>query len=119
MLRQLRYPMIKFGLGYDAKKSSTSIPIKKKSSYANRRRQKEYKAKSSKLLEKDKEGEKKKEKGQLKHRESTSHQKKKKIFYSSHPIYDNVFYDYFFKCNQYGHKEARCKANIMHRDSVK
>lgn len=38
--------------------------------------------------------------------------------YPSHPIYDNAFYGYLFKYNQYGYKAARCRSNIMHRNYV-
>ena len=83
-----------------------------------------------KKLAKDKKIEEKRENGQLKHKmpdaKRKSHQRRTyainqsqhKRYYPSHLIYDNSFYGYYFKCNQFGHKEKRCILNFMHRNFV-
>ena len=49
----------------------------------------------------------------------STNQSQQKRFHVSHPIYDNAFYGYCFKCNQYGHKATRCKSSFMNRDLIR
>jgi len=49
----------------------------------------------------------------------STNKSQQKRFHLSHPIYDNAFYGYCFKCNQYGHKATRCKSSVMNRDLIK
>lgn len=54
----------------------------------------------------------------MRHIISTTDKNKKNRFYSSHHVYENILYGYYFKCNQYGHKVAICRSNVMHRNFI-